>query len=159
MYGIEPSDFKERIVLPSLAAIGLTEPNRVSLVCGTCMHESHLRHVFQVGGGPALGFGQMEPATHRDLWENFLRYQSELAAKVRTFVPHFDGYIPPLIELSCNARYAVAMVAVHYRRIKAALPPNEPKALAEYWKAYYNTVLGKGTVDLALPHFTKAVEL
>lgn len=158
MYGLDPKEFKERIVVPALRTIGLAEPNRVSLVLGTCMHESHLRHVFQVSG-PALGFGQMEPATHRDLWENFLRYQSELAAKVRTFLPSFEGYVPPTIELSCNARYAVAMAAVHYRRVRAALPENTPQLLAEYWKKFYNTELGKGTVAQALPHFQKACEV
>lgn len=157
MYGVDVAQFKNRIIVPTLTRIGLAETNRVSLVLGTCLHESHLTYVVQIPNGPALGFGQMEPATHADLWANFLAYQPELANNVRRLAGFREQSSPPASELIGNANYAVAMVAVHYRRIKAKLPPNEPRALAEYWKKYYNTALGKGTVEQALPHFQKAI--
>lgn len=152
------TQFKYRILVPTLTRIGLDETNRTSLVLGTCLKESaNLTYVVQIPNGPALGFGQMEPATHADLWVNFLAFRPELADKVRRLAGRFDGNAPPVSELIGNAFYAVAMVAVHYRRVPAALPPNEPYALAAYWKKYYNTALGKGDVQEALPYFMKAV--
>lgn len=157
--------FKYRILIPTLSRIGLDETNRVSLVLGTCLKESaNLTYVVQIPNGPALGFGQMEPATHADLWANFLVYRPELAAKIRKLVGHYGDSLddlptPPVSELIGNAFYAVAMVAVHYRRVPVALPPNEPYALAAYWKKYYNTPLGKGDVQEALPYFMKAVAI
>jgi len=158
MYGIDVKQFKDRIVLPVLIRIGLAETNRISLVLGTCLHESHLQYVVQVPNGPALGFGQMEPATHRDLWENYLRYQPELAEKVLRLAGEYGSGSPPATELIGNANYAVAMCAVHYRRVRDPLPANEPRLLARYWKKFYNTPFGKGTIEQALPHFIKAIE-
>lgn len=156
------TQFKYRILVPTLTRIGLDETNRISLVLGTCLKESaNLTYVVQIPNGPALGFGQMEPATHADLWANYLAFRPELADKVRRLAGrtnNFEGDHPPAVsELIGNAAYAVAMVAVHYRRVPAALPPNEPYALAAYWKKYYNTALGKGDIVEALPYFTKAV--
>lgn len=157
MYGINPKQFKDRILQPALMRIGLAESNRISLVLGTCLHESRLTYVVQLPNGPALGFGQMEPATHRDLWDSYLRYQPELAEKVRRLAGEHGSGTPPAGEMIGNANYAVAMIAVHYRRVSAPLPLNEPLQLATYWKTYYNTSLGKGTVEQALPHFVEAL--
>jgi hypothetical protein len=159
MYGIDERQFKYRIVIPSLIVLNLVEPNRISLVCGTCMHESHLTYVVQLPNGPALGFGQMEPATHNDLWANFLAFQHELRARVASLLPSSVKFPPDAQNLVGNVSYAVAMVAVHYRRVREPLPLNQPNLLAEYWKKHYNTTSGKGTVEQALPHFTAAVAL
>lgn len=159
MYGIDVKQFKERVVAPVLNQIGLNEPARVSLVLGTCLHESHLIYLVQLPNGPALGVGQMEPATHSDLWDNYLRYQLPLAGKIRSLLPDYfaQGINPPVDYLIGNLNYAVAMIAVHYRRVKAALPDNSPTSLAQYWKAFYNTYQGKGTIEQALQHFEAAV--
>jgi hypothetical protein len=49
------------------------------------------------------------------------------------------------------------MCRVHYLRVKEALPTeNDAAGMASYWKRYYNTVLGKGTIEQALPSFRVA---
>lgn len=157
---MDAKQFKYRIAIPALTRIGLSEPVRVSLVVGTCLHESEgLQFVVQLPNGPALGFGQMEPATHDDIWRNFLAYKPELAAKVRALCGSFEGNMPPSSELIGNANYAVAMVAVHYRRLPAALPREEAYSLAAYWKQFYNTPLGKGTIEGAVKQFYRAIEI
>ena len=51
-------------------------------------------------------------------------------------------------ELVRNQLYAAAMCRIFYARIPALLPAeNDWRGMGEYWKRYYNTRLGKGTVD------------
>ena len=49
---------------------------------GTITQESRATYVKQLGNGPALGLAQMEPATHDDIWINFLKYKTALAEPV-----------------------------------------------------------------------------
>lgn len=165
------SDIRDFVVVPTLQAINLAAPNRMQLIIGTGGVESGgYNYLDQTtpGPGPAYGFWQMEALTHDDIWNNYLRYQPsalrdamlQLAGCRRTDPP------PTVSVLHWNLRYAAAMCAVHYRRFEtrrdnpAPLPhANDAEGMAEYWKRYYNTPLGKGTVVKALPYFQQAVNL
>ena len=130
-------------VRPALRAIGRHSLAAEQLILGTAIQESDLVHRRQLGGGPGRGLLQMEPATHDDIWANFLNYRVELADRVSALrsVPSADG----IEELECNDRYAVAMARVHYLRVPAALPKvGDLGAMAAYWKRYYNTMMGRG---------------
>ena len=66
---------RTEIVKPALEAIGYYSPAAEALIMGTAAQESHLKYVKQLGDGPALGLFQMEPATHDDIWANYLRFR------------------------------------------------------------------------------------
>lgn len=151
-YGLDVEQFRNRIVRPVLQGLKLHSVAAENLVLGTALHESHLEYLKQLGKGPALGVYQMEPVTHNDLWASFLAYKNDLADRVE----HYAIGEPDAEEMEGNLYYATAMCRIHYRRIKAALPPNDPFQLVMYWKNYYNTSLGKGTIEEALPHFIRA---
>src|SRR5215467_11998141 len=51
-----------------------------SLLLGTVAQESAFTSTTQLGGGPALGYGQIEPATEASLWNDYLAYQAEITA-------------------------------------------------------------------------------
>jgi hypothetical protein len=125
--------------------IGLWSPNAVELIVMTAAHESRLEYRRQFGNGPALGLCQMEAATHNDIWSNYLKYQPDLASKVRQTL----GEDKPVAEtLVNNDLYAAAMARVHYRRVKPALPHlNDIDGMGKYWKAYFNTAGGAGTIE------------
>lgn len=136
--------FLNHIIRPSLGCIGLSTPAACELLLGTALVESGLLHRRQLGGGPARGFFQMEPATHDDIWTNFLNYRSQLAGSVASLLssPGADKHT----ELETNDRYACAMARVHYARAPAPLPrAGDVVGMARYWKQYYNTLLGAGT--------------
>ena len=137
-----PSSFLTSIITPTLNNLGLFSPNAAQLLLGTALQESQLTYRKQIGG-PALGLFQMEPATHNDIWDNFLKYRPALAAKVGTLiVPYRDR----LTALEFDDRYAAAMARVKYLRIPAPIPAlGNIQAMAAFWKQYYNTPLGKGT--------------
>src|SRR5262245_22881642 len=123
-----------------------------SLLLGTMAQESKLGlYARQLGHGPALGPFQMEPNTHDDLWENYLNYRPRLAnAVMQLSYARKPGWLnPDASELWHNWRYAAAMCRMHYIRVPESLPmqPDDIEALARYWKKYYNTMAGKGTVE------------
>ena len=104
------------------------------LLLGTALQESDLRATVQDGGGPALGYFQMEPNTHNDIWANYLAFHADLAAKVRSLASVAAG-TPEARILVTNHRYAAAMTRVHYLRVSAPLPAaGDVMAMANYWK-------------------------
>ena len=134
--------FVEEIITPALDAIGLNSRAARELLLGTALQESNLFYLKQIHG-PAMGLFQMEPATHDDLWTNYLIYKPKLAGKVHTISCQQTPE-----EMAGNLWYGAAMCRIHYLRVKAALPKaGNIKAQAAYWKKYYNTHLGKGTVE------------
>jgi hypothetical protein len=148
-------NLRELVIRPALQYIELWSQAAENLVLGTALVESNAEYLHQVKG-PALGLWQMEPATHDDIWENFLKYNGTL----RDWLDEITT--PAHITLGAsemigNLYYGAAMCRLHYRRVAEPLPAaKDPEAMAAYWKAHYNTPLGKGTVEKALPRFIVA---
>lgn len=153
-YGIDPHQLTSLVVRPSIGRIGLWSFAAEVLVLGTALHESHARYVDQLtpGPGPAYGLWQMEAPTHEDLWRNFIRYNPVLRDRLLEIAGYDSQPRPPVEELVGNLFYGAAMCRVHYRRVREPLPGGAEE-LAGYWKRHYNTHLGRGTVEQALPHF------
>jgi hypothetical protein len=152
---IDPRQLLVRVVVPVLGHLGLDSAVARALVLGTIYQESNGVALAQRGGGPALGIVQMEPATEADIWDNFLRFQPDLAAKVTALLAPAPSRT---MQLATNLAYAVAMVRVHYRRVPAPLPATaDPAALGRYWKQHYNTPGGKGTVEEFVANFNRTV--
>lgn len=141
--------FRDFIIRPALNHIGLYSLAAEQMVLGTALTESGLTYIDQLDNknepGPAYGFFQMERRTHDDLWDNWLMHKPELSAKVTDLV--FDGF-PRISQLHGNHFYAAAMCRIFYRRVGSPIPmEGDLIGMARYWKAYYNTRLGKGTVE------------
>ena len=60
------------VIRPALTKINLWSSSAEELVLGTAIVESGLTYLKQHGDGPALGLWQIEPATHEDLYTNFV---------------------------------------------------------------------------------------
>ncbi len=140
---IDVPQFNELVIVPALKAINLYSPAAAELLLGTALQESRLQYLKQIGKGPALGLFQMEPATHNDIWDNYLGYRKELAAKVLKL-----GHSLQPAALATDLLYAAAMCRVHYRRAPDRLPEQgDYEAQAEFYKRIYNTYEGAATVD------------
>lgn len=141
--------FNSYVLIPTFEKLPLLDsPVARDLVLATILHESNnLEYIKQVGGGPALGVCQMEPATHKSLYADFLDYRPSLAKEIKDAANCSNYYPPDANELIHNLRYAVAMCRVKYYRVSEALPNNTPFELAGYWKRHYNTLLGKGVAN------------
>ena len=132
------------------------------LLLGTALAESGLMHLKQLGGGPALGFYQMEPATYRDIFINYItrkKYLQDIVGEL--------GPMPSWTQLHngenfmiTDFNFATIMARIHYWRVSEPLPEDEsPIELATYYKKYYNTSKGKADIEKSIPHFEKAIEL
>ena len=83
--------FCEYVIQPALESIGMYSEPAEQLLLGTACAESNLGTYLHQVGGPALGVFQIEPATHTDIWENYLLYRGELRETVWNMVPD-DGW-------------------------------------------------------------------
>jgi hypothetical protein len=156
MYDMSPAQFVQQIITPTLAALGLDSPAAEQLLLGTALQESGLRNIQQIGGGPALGYFQMEPHTHDDIWTNFLAYKSALAAKVQALLPAGTAHGASQL-IPCQA-YACAMARILYYRVSAPLPPaDDLNAQAAYYKKYYNTPGGAATPQEYISNWNRAM--
>lgn len=145
------NQIRRDIVRPVLIDIGKHSKAAEILVMATGMAESGFQYIDQVerGGdkrpGPAYGPFQMERATHDDIWKNFIDYKSDLAMRMRMqMILNKDA----AAQMHGNWYYAAAMCRIHYFRIPRALPAaDDIEGLAHYWKEFYNTKYGAGTID------------
>ena len=118
----------------------------------TAAQETHLgEYLFQLGDGPAMGIFQIEPATYEDLFENYLTYREDLLGKLTDFNIHEGNW---KLNMKGNLVYQVVIARLIYKRVKEALPDmNSPASMGTYWKNYWNTHLGKGTVQDAVANY------
>lgn len=162
---INAKQFRELIVRPTLKYLEPEIPYSTEaedLLVMTAAHESHLGTYLKQVNGPALGVYQMEPATHTDIWENFLEYRDKLAWVVDDLLTERldEDYSDSLVF---DLRYATAMARVHYYRDKEAIPKEKDyptrseyiDALGAYAKRVYNTELGKATANQYVKDYLK----
>lgn len=167
------STFRKLVVEPTLAwmeihtNIPFNTTVAVDLLCATAAHESAgLRFLKQINNkgepvGPALSFYQIEPNTFKDLRWNFLNSR-----------PHFSRLFSligsPGLDYSENLLYNMAYATVAarliYWRVAEALPvktgPEQDyiEALARYWKKYWNTERGAGTVEVFVKDYANYIK-
>ena len=120
----------------------------VDLIYETGNAETGYRKLIQMGGGPAISFFQLEPATIQDIFNNYVEYRKELVEALIEL-----GLDPMDLDfcVKTNIAIAICMCRFHYRRVPSAIPKTIEQR-ATYWKEHYNTKLGKGTIE----HYLKA---
>lgn len=156
-----PKLFLRDIVYPTLEI--LAEENSAfksdvaaHLLVGTAWHESlGLKYTRQIGG-PALGAYQIEPATHDDVYQNFLAFRPKLLNLVTSLAAEAPERE---LQLITNLSYSTAIARLVYWRAPDPMPKRRNELsqyiedLAIYWKRHYNTGLGKGSVGEFMGHF------
>lgn len=160
---MNPEQFKYLVIEPVTLHLSMSSKEANDLLLGTALLESNLEHVSQMGNGPALSLFQIEPNTLYDVYKNYLDFRSVLRDRVDSLL---YGKATPenrIRNLSINPHYACAIARIVYRRVPKALPDSSHgdedyvKELASYWKNYYNTPLGAGTIKKAIETFTKII--
>lgn len=139
---------RELVIRPVLQQMNMWSEQAENLLLGTACQESHCgEYIRQLGcTGPRGAFGiyQMELATARDIYDNYLTYKRE---ELYALIENLKGISSNLTDgLTWNLAFATAMTRVFYLRIREPIPYTVEEQ-AKYWKKYYNTSLGKGTVE------------
>lgn len=157
--GINPKHLLEYVIKPTLSYLEKDSASARILILCTSAVESRLGHYLkQKNDGPALGIYQTEPKTHLDIYKNYLRFNPDLTYKLK-ILSKYDNYLFRERELISNLEYATAIARIHYLRISEELPESgDINGMAVYWKNYYNTVKGKGTIEDFIHVYHKYIE-
>lgn len=141
------------VIRPVLAVLGgRTDQSVEDLLLGTAAQESHLGEYLVQIRGPAKGIFQIEPHTHDSVWTNYLAFRPELAERVESFATDNRD-----LDLIGNIPYQVAIARCIYFPVKERIPDTR-EGQAGYWKAYYNTRAGKGTVEEYMSNYYRFVD-
>lgn len=139
------TQLRNEIIEPVLDHLEMGDTAAADLMLATAIVESGCDYIKQLGGGPALSFWQVEPATHDDIWQNYLAHREHIARAVEALTPRDPIGVHPLIW---NMGYACAIARLVYRRRPEPLPERRDAAgMAMYWKQWYNTAEGAGDPD------------
>lgn len=151
---IDPDDLRLNIVRPALITCNLHSDNAENLIMGTAAVESDMGTFINQKNGPALSPWMIEPNTHKDIYLNFLSYNSQIREKILSAC-YYVGK-PPDDALSHNLRYAALICRIKYLRDPEELPSaNDIEGLANYWKRVYNTENGAGSIDDFITKYKK----
>lgn len=156
--GIDSMQLRTEIVRPTLKHLGHWSKSTEDLLVGTAAQESKLGHFIVQVRGNAKSIYQIEPATHQDIWEHYLKYKPELRKKIKALLPPNLTMKQKEQQLVTNLAYATAIALCVYLRAPKPLPTTgHVKDLAIYWKTYYNTYKGAGTVDDFITNYRRLV--
>jgi hypothetical protein len=156
--GINANQLRTFIIRPTLSYLNLWSNFRENLILGTCAQESNMgTYISQLNGGPARGIYQMEEKTYEDIWENFLKFNGVLYKKISDI--EADDKTNLFFQLTWNLKYATAMAFMSYFRHKkfVDLDPKDIEGMANYWKKYYNSSLGKGTEQEFIDNYDRYI--
>ena len=144
-------DIRLYIIRPTLTKLDLWSEASEKLLLGTGMIETGFSALKQING-PALGFWQIEPATHEDIAEHLIIYDRDLKDKI--LIACNMGNLPNDDELISNLKYSCAIARIIYHRSPAPMPQfNDNAGFAEIYKKVYNTELGKAKYDRIIELF------
>ncbi len=155
---ISLSDFRA-LVTHVLNELGhpYVSADAISLVVRTCVYESDLYHLKQVGGGPARGFPQIElgDTGARDILGRFLGLERK--ADLREKVHAALGFDPVALagdnyqldlQLQGNMILGIICCRLKFGMFPEKLPSKDDRlAQGRYYKKYYNTSKGKGSAE------------
>jgi hypothetical protein len=143
---INAAQFRSQIVIPTLQLLeqqaGVPYSDTAYyLVMGTIAQESLLGTFLVQESGPALGLGQIDPATLNGLIAALSPREAAALATIATPAS-------PAHNIVSNLAYSVAVTRFYYWQIAAPLPARNTVAdLGAYWKRWYNTPDGAGTAQ------------
>jgi len=134
------------LVKKVLHSLDLDSRGAVNLILGTAAQESRFgTYLAQRGGGPAVGIFQIEPATFKYLQEKYSSKYPEIAGRKAE-------------DMEWDLRLSIIMCRLKYLSIPEKLPAfNDLSGMADYWKKYYNTPLGRGTTDEFVGNYNRYV--
>lgn len=146
------NQFRNLIIKPTLSLLQMYSPEAEELLVFTCANESMGGHYLAQVKGPALGIFQMEPATHSDIWVNYIRNRNSLATLMAMHLG--CSKIPDPLRLTYDLQYATAMARIDYMRMPGSLPAaNDVEGMWNYYKTYYNSASGAAGHDEAIQKY------
>lgn len=139
------------VILDTLEFCSMTcSDSIVNMIIETACVESNCGEYIKQLKGPACSIFQIEPRTAKDIIQNYI-VKNKL--RLQNFNRLYNANLTLEQNLCINLMFAIFMCRCFYLRIKEPIP-STVELRAKYWKKYYNTEKGKGTVE----KYIKAVD-
>lgn len=150
-------DLRMYVIQPPLKKLNLYSEAAEELLIGTVLQES-LGGKYLEQHGPhilARGIYQMEAITFNDI-RRWMRTKDNGYYETEIITQFGFSQFPSVDRLITDLEFATVMTRLHYFRMPEKLPAaDDIEGLANYWKKYYNTSLGKGTTKEFIQKYKK----
>jgi len=155
---INTKDFQFDIVRAALQDIGLWSLSAENLLMMTAATESYLgQYLKQYPRGPAFGAYQQEEISYFGFWKYVYPKQSEIR-KIHLKRYNITNKPNERERLIYDLRFATILCRMHYWRFEEPLPNHDNLyELAVYYKKYWNTEKGKGSIEKAIHDYKQLV--
>lgn len=141
---MKPAHLRKYVILPTLKYLGLSDPEAEDLLVGIACAETNCgEYLSQLMDGPAMGVYQCEPDTMNEVLKYLMARRLDLYKKVISLATQELSIED---NLRGNLFFATAIARCFFLRFPEPIPKTA-EGKAEYWKKYYNTKLGAGTID------------
>ena len=141
----------KELIRHTLKKLGMWSEQAEELVFLTGLVESGYKYISQIGSGIARSFWQVESATAKDAIDNYLIYRKLRLRKVAKIMNVSSKKLSSMSDndlkefLWGNIVAGIVFCRLKYWRVPKPLP-NDLDGMANYWKKYYNTESGAGTI-------------
>jgi len=141
---IDAIQFRAVVIKPALVSLARAGiPSTLvaaDLLMATAAVESHLGTFLDQIEGPARSVFQIQPDTLADALQHARSDQRMAISEFASSVP-----TPIIDQISGNLVLAAACARLIYWQVPDPLPPHTPAGLWAYYKAFWNTPLGRTT--------------
>ena len=150
----------KELIRHTLKKLGMWSEQAEELVFLTGLVESGYKYISQIGSGIARSFWQVESATAKDSIDNYLIYRKSRLRKVAKVMNISSKKLISMSDddlkdfLWGNIVAGIVFCRLKYWRVPKALP-SDLDGMASYWKTYYNTEGGAGTISHFMEHADK----
>lgn len=149
---INPSQYASLVLEPALRDTKTYSLDAMYLMMITALVESKLVHLRQLPDGPALGLFQVEPMTYLDVVRYCAERNNELGARILEYCNLRSFPVDPNILIHNLALNALIARVKYWMRPEPIPSYKDVEGQARYWKQYYNTNLGAGSVEDFVKH-------
>ncbi len=111
---VDVEHLKERVIQPTLKYLGAWTPAREQFLLSAVIDAPELGLFSPRNDG--LGIFQITPRQHRDIWDNYLAFNPDLASRVRGLASQRAFLSDPDSELQTNLSYCTAIAWLLYDR-------------------------------------------
>ncbi|AOS97399.1 hypothetical protein AUP74_01969 [Microbulbifer aggregans] len=137
--GICLDELRLLVIRPTLKHLRAWSAGMENLLLGTAAQESQLGFHLKQGRRHGLGIYQIQPHTHREIWDDYLIGHPALASKVRGLASQRDFLDHPHSELTTNLRYATAIAWLIYRAADAdKVAEDDVPTMARLWHQHFH---------------------
>lgn len=105
---------KEQVIRPTLMNLGSWNPATEQFLLAAAINAPSLGLFSPSNDG--LGIYRITSAQHRDIWDQYLAYNPELASRVRGLASQRSFLVNPDSELQTNLSYCTAIAWLLYQQ-------------------------------------------